>query len=163
MALEMASSPTFEDRKTLATDCFKRGAAAMKMQNWEYACEMLRQSVNLAPDDLLYRQALRAATERRYQNNGTGIAMAEMRLTGTKSTIKKNRLLCDWNSVLFSCEDGLALNPWDAALQANLGDAAYVMGWLDIAIWSYEGAVKQDRFNEAYTNTLLKMVEERGD
>ncbi|MES2789904.1 MAG: tetratricopeptide repeat protein [Planctomycetota bacterium] len=160
----MANPPMSDDRKKkLATDCFKRGTEAMMKQNWEYSCEMFRQSVNLVPENLLYRQSLRGATERRYNNNGTGASMVGMRLMGTKASIKKSRMQSDWNSVITSCEDGLALNPWDAGLQADLGDALNAVGFLEPALFCFERAVKGDPNNREYLRTLGRLYEGRGN
>lgn len=160
----MANPPMSDDRKKkLAADCFKRGTEAMMKNNWEYSCEMFRQSVNLVPENLLYRQSLRGATEKKYNNNGTGAPMVGMRLMGTKASIKKSRMQSDWNSVINTAEDGLALNPWDPSLNADLGDALSAVGFTDVAVFAYECAIPKDPNNKEYLRTLGRLYEERAN
>lgn len=151
-----------DQKKKIATDCFKRGNEAMIKQNWEYCCQMFRQSVDLVPENLLFRQSLRGVTERRYNSNGTGATGSGLRLMGTRAAIKKNRMQSDWKSVMKTCEDGLALNPWDSGMQADLGDALKALGYLEPALWSYERAVKGDPNNKEYLKTLGFLYEGRG-
>lgn len=107
----------------------------MMKQNYEYSCQMFRTAIDLVPDNLLWRQSLRAVTEKRYNNNGTGAAMAGMKLRSTKSAIQQYRRQGNWMAVAKLCEDGLAINPWGLELNANLGDAAHILGWVEIARW----------------------------
>lgn len=133
----------------------------MMKQNWDYSCEMFRQAANLVPDNVLYRQSLRGATERKYNDNKTGVSMAGMRLMTTKASIKKSRMSKDWNSVIQLCEDGLALNPWDPGLNADLGDAMNEVGFTQVAEFCYQRAVKGDPNNKAYLRTLGLILESR--
>jgi tetratricopeptide (TPR) repeat protein len=158
----MANPPMSDDRKKkLAADCFKRGNEAMMKQNWDYSCEMFRQCVNLVPENLLFRQSLRGVTEKKYNNNGTGAAMSGMRLMAIKGTIKKSRMQTDWNSIIQTAEDGLAVNPWDPSLNADLGDALSAVGFTDGAVFAYEKAVAKDPNNKEYLKTLGRLYEER--
>lgn len=135
-------------------DCFKRGTEAMMKQNWDYTCEMFRQCVNLVPENLLYRQSLRGATQKKYNNNKTGIktgaSMAGMRMMTIKASIKKCRMSNDWDAVINHCEDGLAINPWDHALMADLSGALQVLGFRDVASWCIDEALKLDPDNQQY-------------
>ncbi len=162
MATPPQSDGMGEDRKKkLATDCFKRGTEAMMKQNWEYSCQMFRTAVDLVPDNQLYRQSLRGATEKRYNNNQQGAAMAGMKLMTTKATIKKCRMQSDWKSIAKLCEDGLAINPWDPQLNADLGDALTHIGYIEPAGNCYERAVKGDTNNKDYLRPLAKNYEAR--
>lgn len=158
----MANPPISDDRKKkLAADCFKRGNEAMMKQNWEYSCEMFRQCVNLVPENLLFRQSLRGVTEKKYNGNKTGASMSGMRLVTTKASIKKSRMSKDWNSVINLCEDGLALNPWEAGLNAELGEALAAVGFTDAAVFSYERACVGEPNNKEWHKTLAKLYAER--
>lgn len=159
----MPNPPMSDDRKKkLAADCFKRGNEAMMKQNWEYSCEMFRQCVNLVPENLLFRQSLRGVTEKKYNGNGSGASMAGMRLMGIKTSLKKSRLQKDWNAMIQTAEDGLAVNPWDPSLNAELGDALNNVGFEDPALWCYERAVNKDPNNKDYLRTAGKLYESRG-
>ncbi len=130
---------SYTERK-IADDFFKRGAEAMKRQDWDYVCQMIRTAVDLVPEVLLYRGVLRRVTEKRYRHNGTGAAMASMKLRPTKASIKKCGLQSDWKSIAKLCEDGLAINPWDQALHSDLGNALRLMGYEEVAVWCFHRA-----------------------
>ena len=160
----MPNPPMSDDRKKkLATDCYRRGTEAMIKQNWDYACQMFRQCVNLVPENLHYMQVLRGATERRYNDNGTGAPMVGMRLMGTKASIKKSRMQSDWSTIIQSCEDGLALNPWDPGLNAELGYAMRQVGFNEPAIFCYLRATKAEPNNQDYLRNLGQLHEARGN
>lgn len=151
-----------DDRKNqIAKDCFKRGTEAMVKQNWGYSCEMFRNAVNLVPGNLLYRQSLRGVQEKQYNNNGTGASMASMRLSGTKMSLKKSMMQKDWKTIQQTAEDGLAINPWDPSLNADLGFALKELGFPDIAMFCYERAVKGDPNNRDYLRILGLLYEDK--
>jgi len=161
----MADTPPMSDerKKKLAADCFKRGTEAMMKQNWDYSCEMFRNAVNLVPENLLFRQSLRGATEKKYNNNGTGASMAGMRLMGTKTSLKKSMMQKDWKTIVQTAEDGLAVNPWDASLNGDLGYALVELGYVEIAVYCYERATKADPNNREYLRILGRLYEQRGN
>src|SRR5262249_35207417 len=128
--------------RSAADEAFKQGVQAMRNKNWEYSCRMFRRSVDLVPEKLLFRQCLRGATEKTYNDNKTGASMPGMRLMSTKAMIRKSRISSDWSAVINLCEDGLAINPWDHALMADLADALQMMGFMDAAAWSIYEALK---------------------
>lgn len=160
----MANPPMSDDnKKRIAAMSFKKGTEAMAKQNWGFCIEMFRQATNLVPENLLYRQSLRGSTERQYNNNGTGASMAGMRLMTTKTSIKKSKMQKDWNSVINTAEDGLAVNPWDATLNAELGEALREVGFEEVAIYCYDRAVKQEATNKDYLRSLARLYESRGN
>jgi tetratricopeptide (TPR) repeat protein len=153
-----------EDRKRkLAADCWKRGSEAMLKQNWDYAIDMFRQSIKMCPENLMYRQSLRGCEERKYNNNGSGASMSGMKLMGTRTSIKKLRFQKKWPDIEQAAEDGLAVNPWDPQLNADLGDALREQQFIEIATWAYERAVKGDENNKDYNRALGNLYEERGN
>lgn len=151
------------DPKKLAADCFKRGTEAMSKENWDYAIQMLSQSARLQPDGLVYRQTLRGCERKKYGENKTGAKMANMKLMGPRGRIKKCRMQKDWEAVDKAAEEGLAINPWDAQLNADVGDAARNREFLDVAIYSYSQAVEIDPNNKAYWATLAQLQEDKGE
>lgn len=151
------------DPRKLAADCFKRGTEAMGKENWDYAIQMLSQSARLQPDNLMFRQTLRGCEKKKYGMNKTGAKMANMKLMGSRGRIKKSRLQKDWDNVDKAAEEGLAINPWDAQLNADMGDACRQRGILSCAIYAYEQAVENDPNNKAYWSTLAELQEEKGE
>lgn len=146
------------NKNKIATDCWKKGSEAMLKQNWDYSIDMFRKAVMLVPDNLTYRQSLRGVEKRKYNDNKTGAKMSGLRLTGVRTKIKNARRKKDWESVDQAAEDGLALNPWDPQLNADVGEACHQRGFPDVALFAYEQAVSLEpdnmQFNEVYANLL---------
>ena len=86
-----------------------------------------------------------------------------MRLMPVRARVKKSRLTKDWNGIIQAAEDGLSLNPWDATLNADLGEALRESGYLECAVFAWERAVKYDPSNREYLRQLGRLLEERGE
>lgn len=147
----------------IAKDCWTKGNEAIAKENWDYAIEMYGKAVELDPSSLLYRQVLRGAEYRKYGNNGKGAAMAGMRLMGVRGKAKKARMSKNWKMLAEAAEEGLTVNPWDAQLNADLGDAARELGYPEVAIFAYEAAIKVDQGNLEFNKNLAEVLEQRGE
>lgn len=158
----LASLPEEEQRKRkIAIDCYKKGNEALSKQNFEYAIEMYGKSVMLVPDNLLYRQVLRGAECKKYRDNKTGARMAFISVAGVRAKSKKLRMQKNWRDLLQSAEDGLAINPWDAGFNADLGEGAVHLGYQEVAVFAYERAVESDPKNKDYLRALALAYENR--
>jgi len=151
------------DKERIARECWVRGNEALPKENWDYAIQMYRTSVNLVPGNLTFRQSLRFTEYKKYDDNKKGAAMASMKLMGPRGRIKKCRMSKDWAGVADAAEDGLAINPWDAQLNADLGDALKELGHLDTAIFAYQESLKAEPGNIAINKSLAALLEERGE
>jgi len=151
------------DNKKMAADCFRRGTEAMQKENWDYAIQMYLQCARLVPDNLLFRQTLRGTEKKKYDNNKSGAKMSGMKLMGPRGRIKKGQLKKEWNLVDQACEEGLAINPWDSQLNADLGAACIHLEYKEIAGFAYECAVEGAANNKALLQKLAELYEERGD
>lgn len=154
---------TSDDKKRIASECWKKGNEALPKENWDYAIQMYHTSVKLFPDYLTYRQSLRFTEYKKYDNNGTGAKMSGMKLMGPRTTIKKCRMSKDWKGVDEAAEEGLKVNPWDAQLSADVGDACLELGYQECAIFAYEESLKVDKTNIAVNKSLASLLEERGE
>ncbi len=154
----MADDP----KKKIAGDCFRKGTEAMAKQNWDYAIEMIGQAVKFDQGNLLFRQTLRGVEQRKYPK-GTGAKMAGMRLMGVKTSLKKARMTKNWAQLDLSAEEGLALTPWDADLNADMGEATSNLGFTDVAVFGYRKAVEVDPNNKVYLRALGKLLEQKGE
>ncbi len=152
-----------DDKKRLAGQCWKVGTEAMLKQNWPYAIDMFSKCVKFVPENLVYRQTLRGAVRRSYNENKTGAGMGGIKLMGPKGRIKKCRMQKDWPGVEAAAEEGLLVNPWDAALHADLGEASRHLGYKDVAVFSYQCAVENDGNNKDYRRSLAELLEDRGE
>lgn len=151
------------EKNKIAADCWRRGNEALPKENWDYAIQMYATSVKLVPDNLTYRQSLRFTEYKKYDNNGSGAKMSGMKLMGPRTTIKKCRMSKDWKGVDEAAEEGLKVNPWDAQLGADVGDACLELGYQECAIFAYEESLKVDKTNVAVNKSLASILEERGE
>ncbi len=146
-----------EQAKRIANECWKTGSSATQKQNWDYAVEMFSKAANLVPDNLVYRQSLRGAEYRKYNDNGTGARMAGAKLMGIRSRVRKAKGREDWKTMNDEAEAGLQVNPWDAQLEAAIGEACAKLEFLDVAIFAYSNAVKLDKDNIEYMRELATL------
>jgi tetratricopeptide (TPR) repeat protein len=151
------------DKKKIAADCFRRATQAMAKEDWDYAIEMLSQSVSLEPDNLMFRQNLRGCEYRKYGNNKTGARFSGPRLMGIRGMIKKARMQKNWEQVDQQAEAGLQINPWDAQLNADVADACRERGFEEVAVFAFEKAVEAEPNNKGYLLSLAELYEERGE
>ncbi len=160
MSSEIPQDP---NKKKIAADCFLKGNQALEKQNFDYAIEMYSKAVRIVPDNLLFRKTLRGAQYRLYGNNKSGAKLASARLMGTRNTIRKARSKKEWPAMDQAAEEGLKLNPWDAQLNADVGEACYNLGYLEIAEFSYDCAVQSNDESKEYLQRLMDICEERGN
>lgn len=146
-----------------AQEWYRKGTEAMAKQNWDFATECFGNSVKMKPDNVLFRQTRHGCMRKMYDDNGSGARMSGMKLMGTRGKIKKARGKEDWKTMAQLAEEGLLVNPWDAQLYADLGEAAMKQDWGDIAKYSLSRAVELDRANIPFNRLLGQVLFERGD
>ncbi|VAX37297.1 hypothetical protein MNBD_PLANCTO02-1298 [hydrothermal vent metagenome] len=151
------------DKNKIAAMSYKRGSEALGKENWDFAIEMFSQAVTLCPDNLLYRQVLRGAEYRKYGNNKKGARMAGVKLAGTRNRIRKARKAKDWLLVSQEVEKGLQINPWDAGLNASLGEACRHLEYDNIAVYAYERTIEANKEDKANLTELAHVLEEMGE
>lgn len=159
-----AGLPPEEQRKRkLAMDCYQRATQAISKQNWEYAVEMYATCAKLVPDNLVYRQNLRATERKKYKDNKSGASMAFLKVSSLRSRIKKARKDKNWVDLDLAAEEGLQINPWDGQFNADLGDAMRERGFSEIAQFAYETAVSPDSApeNKEFLMALASIYEDR--
>ncbi len=126
----------------IAKLCWQRGAQAVNNEDFDYATEMFYRSVTLVPDNLAYRQSLRTAEFKKYDNNLKGAGMmSRPKLVRIRSKLSRAKSKGDWDEVDKLAEEGLLLNPWDAGLNAAVGQACHQRGYNTVAIFAYQVAV----------------------
>lgn len=151
------------EREKGGAEWYRKGTEAMQHKNWNYAVECFTNCTKLVPDNLLYRQSRVGCIRKSYNDNGTGGKMASMRLMGVRTRIKKSRLSKDWKSIEAAAEEGLLINPWDAQLFFDLGEALAAQENHGVARFALEKAVELDRDNVDYNRTLGAFLFERRD
>ncbi len=163
LQVQLANLMSTDQKNKIAADCWRKGNDAIPKENWDYAIKMYSTSVQFAPENLTYRQQLRFTEYRKYGDNKTGGTMAGMRLMPIKGRIKKCRMSKDWAGIAVACEDGLAINPWDPQLGADLGDALKELGYQEVAKFAYEESLKVDPTNVVVNRSLALLLEERSE
>jgi tetratricopeptide (TPR) repeat protein len=151
------------DGKSIAVKCFVAGNSAVAKGSFDYAIQMYSACVKQDPGNLAYRQALRGAEQRLYGGNGTGAKMAAMKLMGPTGKAKKARMQKDWKTLAEAAEEGLAVNPWHAGFNADLGDACRELGHAEVAMFAYEESIKADGTNKDVLRSLAGILESRSD
>jgi len=150
-------------KREIAKASFQKGTQALGKENWDYAIEMVGQSVMLWPDNLMFRQTLRGSEEKKYKNNGTGASMAGMRLMGIRNKVKKARGAKNWKEMDQAAEEGLTVNPWDGQLNADLGEATGQLGYDDVSVFAYQRAVKADPKSKDFLKGLAEALARKKD
>lgn len=151
------------DNKSIAQKCFATASGALAKGNFDYAIQMYTICVKQDPGNLLFRQSLRGAEKKMYGDNGSGAKMASMKLMGPTGKAKKARMQKDWKTLAEAAEEGLAVNPWHAGFNADLGDALRELGHAETAIFAYEESIKADGTNKDVLRSLGGLFEARGD
>ncbi|MCH2209765.1 MAG: tetratricopeptide repeat protein [Fuerstiella sp.] len=143
-----------------AQEWYRKGTEALQKQNFDFAVESFGRAVSMKPDNVLYRQTRHGSLERMYEGNGSGARMSSVRLVSIRGRVKKSRMKKDWKAVDQAAEEGLFLNPWDAQLFADIGEAAVQREFQEVAEYAWKRAVKFDRTNIAYNDALGKVLME---
>src|SRR6476620_5560983 len=100
------------DKKKIAADCWKKGNDAALQGQFDYAVEMLSQSVKLEPDNRLFRETLRGVERRKYKDNKKGASMAGLSIKPAQMSIANEKRKENWAAVDQLAEGALKVNPW---------------------------------------------------
>jgi asparagine synthase (glutamine-hydrolysing) len=140
-----------------SSECFRRGNEATEQKNWEQAIALYGSAVSLVPDNLTFRQLLRATTRKKFKDNGHGLGrQANEELKSIHARISIAKTSFNWSDIDRACEEGLLLNPWDSLLLAEHAQANLALNRTDIARESYRLACLEGYQNE---ELRLKLAE----
>jgi hypothetical protein len=103
-----------------------------------------RSLVTTNPDSLMYRQSLRGAEFRLYQDNGRGKRHSERLLAPLRYLIEEASASKDWDAVDRLAENGMEFNPWDVGMNVAIGDACEQRGFADVAVFVLTSALRVD-------------------
>lgn len=152
-----------DERAKGAQEWFRKATEAMNHQNWDYAVECFTNCVRLVPDNVMYRQTRHGCLRKKYGDNGSGARMAGVKLMGVRGKLKKARMQKDWKSLDSNAEEGLMVNPWDAALFFDLGEANLELENMEVAKYALHRAVELDQNNVDYNRRYGHFLRERRD
>jgi tetratricopeptide (TPR) repeat protein len=127
-----SESPESQKAKTF----FQYGNDAMMKSNIDYAIAMYRQATKSVPDNMMYRQSLRGAERKKFNNDPKKVGM----LTGVKNQpllmqAKSARSKGKHHEALEHCEDAFANNPWDIGAARVAAEAAEELGLSGLSQW----------------------------
>lgn len=152
-----------DERDRGAQEWWRKATEAMNHQNWAYAVECLSNCVRLKPENVMYRQTRHGNIRKQYNDNGSGARMAGMKLMTVRGRNKKARMQKDWKALEASAEEGLLVNPWDAQLYFDLGEACLETENLDVAKYALGKAVELDPTNADVLRRYGHFLRERRD
>ncbi len=125
-----------------ATAFYQYGLDAAQKGNTDYAIQMFRDACRLSPENLEYRKALRAVQRRKFGNEPGKVGrLVGARLQPLRMKIRGARGKEQWQAVLEACEEAFEHSPWDAHTARDAADAAYALGYKDVAQWLIESVM----------------------
>jgi len=147
-----------------ASKCFRTGNEALEKQNWDYALQMFTTCASMVMDNVMYRQLARKTAYRKYDDNKTGAgAFSKGKLIAIRTKIKRRKSKEKWDEVDKLAEEGLKINPWDAQLNAELGEAARAREYLDVAKFAFTCARNTEPKSKVYNRLLAEILEEKSE
>jgi tetratricopeptide (TPR) repeat protein len=164
MAKKEASSlppPTAEDLR-VAAGHFEYANRATVGGNYDIAIGLLRTSCKLVPTNLAYRQALRKVEKTKYKGNLRGSLFAPVSTLFLRYRLWRARRRGKHARVLEHGEAILARNPWDAAAQLHMAEAASALGQPVLAIWVLQQAREKDGKDVHLNRALARLLEREG-
>ncbi|MEX2286114.1 MAG: tetratricopeptide repeat protein [Planctomycetaceae bacterium] len=151
------------DKKKIAADCWKKGNDAALQGQFDYAVEMLSQSVKLEPENRLFRETLRGVERRKYKDNKKGASMAALSIKPAQMSIANEKRKENWAAVDQLAEGALKVNPWHAQLNAEMANACSRLGYKECAIFGYRTALASEPDSVPNNTALAYLLEDRGE
>ncbi len=105
--------PMSQAKRRRLQQCFEHATRNSTKGDHDYAHKMFVQCVTGDPGNLVYAQSFLGNLQKKYHNNKKGGRLAGLKGAGARATIKKATGKEDWDTVIKSVCDVLALNPWD--------------------------------------------------
>lgn len=156
----MAETSEQTPRQTKAQSLFQYGNDAAMKGNHDYAIAMYRDALKIEPGNLLFRQALRGAQRRAYNNDPKGVGrMIGIKIQPLKAGLISTKTRKNWLGVMETCEDIFKHNPWDVGAAEDAADAAEHMDLLPLAQWLLESVVAQAGESEHFFLRLAHAYE----
>jgi tetratricopeptide (TPR) repeat protein len=118
---------------------FQYGNEAALKSNLDYAIDMYKQACKLAPDNLIFRQALRGVQRRKFQNDASkvgrlvGARNQPIRMRARSARSKGNHAQC-----MEICEEAFTNNPWDVSAAREAAESAEMLSFFPMAQWYLE-------------------------
>jgi tetratricopeptide (TPR) repeat protein len=139
---------------------FAHGNDAAMKNNLDYAIDLYGQALKLDPGNLTFRQALRVAERRRFNNEPSKVGMLTgARLQPIRMRARSEKGKGNAERALEICEEAFRLNPWDVGTARDAADAAEALGWKPLACWLMESVIVQAGDDKDYLKQLAHVYE----
>jgi tetratricopeptide (TPR) repeat protein len=153
------SSPS-DQNDDKAKAFFGYGNDAAQKGNYVYAAQMYKEACKAAPENLVYRQSLRGAQRRQFNNDPTKVGrMVGLKLQGLRMKIGIAKSRQKWAEVLDLCEEVFAQSPWDLDSSTNAAEAAENLGMKKIAQYLIEAVIPQGEKDERFLRSAAQAFE----
>ncbi|APW60159.1 tetratricopeptide repeat protein [Paludisphaera borealis] len=118
---------------------FQYGNEAALKSNLDYAIDMYKQACKLAPDSLIFRQALRGVQRRKFNNEPSKVGrLAGARNQPIRMRARSARNKNNYAQCLEVCEEAFTNNPWDVATAREAAESAEMLSYFPLAQWYLE-------------------------
>jgi len=155
--------PPSPEQRRIAVERYDRARQVVTTGNLDYGMQLLLACCKLDPASLTYRQELRRAQKKKHKNNMRGGALAFLTTARFKARIRSAKRAGDYLKILEFGEEALCRNPWDKAVQLEMGAAAEALGLTDIAVFILEQARDKHADDITVNRALARMLEKRGN
>ena len=136
----MADSSGTQSRPSArAAALFQKGEEAALKNNFDYAIDMFTQALKLEPENLVFRNGLRAVERKQYQNDPSKVSLiAKSRAKTARMGISLAKSRGKWAEVIDACEEVFKYHPWDVHTARDAAEAAEHLGMIPLARWMLE-------------------------
>src|SRR5690242_17391426 len=137
----MSAESNQVDRQKAKT-FFQYGNDAVMKSNLDYAIDMYKQACKLVPDNLPYRQSLRGAQRKKFNNEPSKVGMlAGARNQTIRMRARSAKSKGQHAQALEICEEAFTNNPWDVATAWEASEAAEAAKLGGLAEWYIESVL----------------------
>ncbi len=139
---------------------FEKGNEAALKNNFEYAVKMYRDALAIAPENPLYRQALRGVHRRKFENEPSKVGrLVGARMQPIRMRARSARSKGKFAEALEHCEDAFAHNPWDVQTTQIAAEAAEGLNQPALARWIMESVAPQAGEDAGFFRQLAHVYE----
>ncbi len=155
-------TPIDPARRQAAQQSFVRAQEVFKKGEFDYAIKLMKDACKLAPDQLMFRQFLRVAAKKKWENNKRGSRMASITTMTSRAGLKAAKAKKDYYRALECCENCLSENPWDSSILLEAATVFEELKLFEHAVWSAESALERDSMDVTVNKALASLYERTG-
>lgn len=119
-------------------DMFRRASGAIQSGNYDYAVALLREILQISPDHVKARAALRSCARKRFDEKGRVRAKIAGLVKGIFPYLRILLNTAKPNKAIEACEDYLLNDPYNIHVLMKEGSAARKASHLDLAVLAFE-------------------------